>query len=219
MNLLDFSWTEIEEYLKYKTAIFLPIGSVEEHGYHLPLSTDGDIALAVCNTLSQKTGILVAPIIWYGYSNSTRGYPGTIMVGIQELKNYIFGVLLGLKESGFKTVYIVSGHYSNEHITALVEAGKNIRGIRVKLLDFSKIDFSDILETKPMHACEAETSLMLYLFPQKVKLEKAVNEDIAFEGDKLKKTKSGVFGTPTKASKEKGKLLFERIIGELEKLL
>jgi creatinine amidohydrolase len=218
MDLKDLSWPQVEEYLKNKKEILLPIGSVEEHGYHLPLSTDGDIAYAVCSALSQRTGILVAPIVWYGYSRSTRAYRGTVMVGLNALKDYIRGIIDGLIESGFEKVYIVSGHFSRDHIEVLKKVAKEAP-IKVDVLDFSKIDFTDILESTPMHACEAETSLMLYLCPQKVDMGKAVDEKIEFEDEMLKRTKSGVFGTPTLASEEKGRLIFERIISKLETLL
>lgn len=218
MNLNDLSWAEVGEYLKKRTDILLPFGSVEEHGYHLPLSTDGDIVQAICGGLSEGTGILVAPIVWYGVSNTTKRYTGTTMVEPDTLKAYTKDILEALKNSGFKRAYITSGHYSNTHVNAIKE-GASESGIDTKFLDFSKIDVSDILETKPFHACEAETSLMLYLHPKSVNMEKAVDEDVEIVEDRLVPTKSGVFGHPTRATTEKGKLLFERIVGELSKAI
>lgn len=215
MELKVLSWPEVEEYLKERGEVFLPAGSVEEHGYHLPLSTDKDIACAVCSKLSRLTGILVAPPVWYGYSRSTRAYRGTVMLGRAELKHCTRSLLEGFRESGFSTVYLVSGHFSRDHISGLAEACEEAEGIEAKLLDFSQLDFSDILESEPMHACEAETSLMLYLCQEQVDMERAVDEEISFEGDRLRKTKSGVFGSPTLATGEKGRRLFERIISEL----
>jgi len=217
MQLLDLTWKEVESYLKRRRDILLPVGSVEEHGYHLPLSTDGDIAVAVCEELSRRTGILVAPVVWYGYSRSTRGYAGTVMVGREELEIYVRSLLSGFAESGFRRVFIISGHFSNDHLSALEDAAEGAEGVEARLLDFSKIDFSDILESKPLHACEAETSLMLFLHPEKVNMEKAKDEEIAYQGDMLRKTESGVFGKPSLATREKGRLLFERIVSELER--
>jgi creatinine amidohydrolase len=79
LNLLEMSWKDVEAYLKKRTDIILPIGSVEEHGYHLPLSTDGDIALAIAKELSKRTGVIVGPIVWYGVCNTTRAFPGTVI--------------------------------------------------------------------------------------------------------------------------------------------
>ncbi|MBU2560143.1 creatininase family protein [archaeon] len=218
MNLNDLSWNEVGEYLGKRSDILLPFGSVEEHGYHLPLSTDGDIVQAICEGVSDATGILAAPVVWYGVSNTTKAYAGTTMVEPETLKAYTRDILMAMKNSGFKKVYITSGHYSNAHVDA-IKQGAGESGTRTEFLDFSNIDVSDILETKPFHACEAETSLMLYLCSEKVKMEEAVDEEVELKDDQLVPTKSGVFGHPTKATKEKGKLLFERIVGELSKAI
>ncbi|MFQ6136389.1 MAG: creatininase family protein [Candidatus Hydrothermarchaeales archaeon] len=219
LNLNDLTWVEVKRYLERRKDILLPFGSVEEHGYHLPLSTDGDIALGIAEELSAKTGVVIAPLIWYGVSNTTRGYVGTTMVGFDTLKAYCGDILAGLKESGFEIVYIISGHFSGSQTSAIKEAARSIDDLECYLLDFSRIDTSDILETQPFHACEAETSLMLYLHPQKVDMDKAVDEKIvsrkfAIKGG-IEKTDSGVFGSPTKATREKGEKLFERITDEL----
>lgn len=214
MNLNDLSWVEVKEYLKKRQDILLPFGSVEEHGYHLPLSTDGDIVQAICGGVSRETGVLVAPVVWYGVSNITKAYTGTTMVEPDTLKAYTNDILNALKNSGFSTVYITSGHYSNTHVEA-IKAGAEDSELATKFLDFSKIDFSDILETKPFHACEAETSLMMYLHPEKVDMRKAVDEEVEIVDDQLVPTESGVFGHPTKATAEKGRLLFEAIVKDL----
>ncbi len=219
MELANLTWKEAEEYLKKKQGVLLPVGSVEEHGYHLPLSTDVDIAEAVCRELSKRTGIMVAPPVWYGYSRSTRGYAGTVMAGKAELREYLRSLLEGFAESGFRRVYIVSGHFSNDHLLAIESAAREAKDVEARLLDFSKIDFSDILKSKPLHACEAETSLMLFLHPEKVRMDLARDEEIAYEGDMLRKTESGVFGKPSLATREKGRLLFERIVSEFEKII
>jgi creatinine amidohydrolase len=218
MNINDLSWASVEEYLKTRSDILLPFGSVEEHGYHLPLSTDGDIVQAICEGVSKKTGIILAPIVWYGVSNSTRAYTGTTMVDSETLKAYTKDILCALKASGFKRVYITSGHYSNTHVSAIKE-GAGECDIESRFLDFTKIDVSDILDTKPFHACEAETSLMLHLCPEKVDMEKAVDEEVEIIDDQLVPTKSGVFGHPTHATAEKGQLIFDRIVSELSKTI
>jgi creatinine amidohydrolase len=217
LHLADLTWVEVKEYLKNRRDVLLPFGSVEEHGYHLPLSTDGDVALALAGALSAKTGVAVAPLVWYGVSNTTKAYVGTTMASFDSFKAYVHDLLASLKNNGFATVYLLSGHLSSSHIVAIEEAAREVEGLNAYFFDFTKLDFSGILETKPLHACEAETSLMLYLHPEKVNMAKAVDEkimedDYAVRG--LKKTESGVFGSPTKATKEKGEAIFKRIIEE-----
>ncbi len=221
MDFSKLTWRDVEEYLKRNKDVILPLGSVEEHGYHLPLTTDGDIALAIANELGRRLNILVAPIVWYGVSSSTRDYPGSVMVEFDSLRNYLRDIISSLVGQGFRRIFIISGHLSSLQISAIRDAAKNFDA-EFYLLNYSKIDFSNILETKPCHACEAETSLMLYLYPNKVEMENAVDEEPIFEKYSLKTlrpTDSGVFGYATKASKEKGKKMFERIIEEFENFI
>jgi len=218
MDLAEMTWRELEEYLERRTDAVLPFGALEEHGPHLPLSTDTDIAVALARRLGEETGVAVAPPVWYGVSDSTRGYPGTVMVGFDALKDYVEGVIRGFCESGFETVYMISGHLSSSQKAAIKEGARRVDGVRCYLLDFSGIDISDIVETRPVHACEAETSLMLHLCPEKVRMEQAVDEEPVFRRYRvsggLQKTESGVFGHPTKATAEKGERIFERIVEE-----
>ncbi|MEE8168316.1 MAG: creatininase family protein [Candidatus Hydrothermarchaeales archaeon] len=213
MRLEELSWPEVKEYLKERKDIILPLGSVEEHGYHLPLSTDTDIALAIADGVSARTGVLVASPVHYGVCNTTRAYAGTTSVTFDSLRSCLRDIFMSLGDSGFKAVYVISGHLGSSHVAALKEAAR-LNSVKVYFLDLRAVDTSDILETKPFHACESETSLMLYLHPKKVKMEKAVDEEIEIRDyrlDALKKTESGVWGCPTKATREKGKRIFEKI--------
>jgi creatinine amidohydrolase len=222
MNLADLTWKDVESYLENRRDIILPFGSVEEHGYHLPLSTDGDIARAVAEELSRRKDVLVAPLVWYGVCNTTRSYPGTVTVRFDAFKSYVFDLLSNLKEAGFEKVYVISGHLGGSHVSALKEASRN-QDMEIIFLDLRDIRTEDLLETKPFHACEAETSLMLYLHPEKVDMSKAVDEKIEWVEfsmtSSVKPTKSGVWGHPTKSTKAKGEALFLRIVESFEKAI
>lgn len=215
MKLADLTWKGVEEYLKSRKGIILPFGAVEEHGYHLPLSTDGDIAVAVSERLSKRSGVLVAPIVWYGVCNTTRVFPGTVTADFDAFKAYVSDIIKSIESSGFQTVYVISGHLGGSHVSAIKEASRD-KVIEVLFFDLTNVKSSDILETKPFHACEAETSLMLHLHPEKVDMSKAVNEEITYDEFSMtrsvKLTESGVWGSPSKATAEKGKVLFNRII-------
>lgn len=221
MKLEDLMWKDVEEYLNKRKDILLPFGAVEEHGYHMPISTDGDIASAIAKRLSKETGILIAPIVWYGVCNSTRGYAGTTAVAFAQMKGYVREVVSSLAENGFRRLYILSGHLGSSHKSALKEACRGV-DIESYFLDMTKVEVGDILETVPLHACEAETSLMLYLHPKKVRIEKAVDEEFEIENYALKdlpRTESGVWGSPTKATEEKGRRIFERIVREFSRVI
>jgi creatinine amidohydrolase len=217
LRLADLTWVEVKEYLRDRGDVILPFGSVEEHGYHLPLSTDGDVAWAIAEALSARTGAAVAPMVWYGVSNTTREYAGTTMAFFDSFKAYVRDLLHSLRGTGFSVVYLLSGHLSGSQVMAIKEASREVEGLKAYFLDLRRLDFSDILETEPYHACEAETSLMLYLHPGKVDMARAVDEEIRVEKyavQGLRKTESGVFGAPTRASREKGEKIFQRIIEE-----
>ncbi len=221
MDLAELSWPEVKEYLGRRKDIIVPLGSVEEHGYHLPLSTDSDIALGISKEVSSRTDIILAPLIHYGVCNTTRAYPGTIAITFDSMRSLIADILSSLEDSGFERIYFISGHLGSSHVSALKEASRS-SGLDVFFLDHRKVDISDIIETEAFHACEAETSLMLHLHPEKVVMEKAVDEDIehlAYDVRGIKRTESGVWGYPTKSSAEKGKALLDRIVEDFCKFI
>ncbi len=221
MRFDSLTWKEAAMYIKKMKALLLPMGSVEEHGYHLPLSTDSDIALKIAEELSKRTGIAYLPIISYGVCISTKDYPGTISISFDTLRALIRDIALSLEKNGIKKLFIISGHLGDSHIAAIKEACRDLK-IDTYLLDLRKIPYEDIIETEPMHACELETSLMMYLHPNKIKPEKIKDENIVrkkFSLKGLEKTESGVFGFPSKASRSKGKKIFERIITVFENFI
>jgi creatinine amidohydrolase len=215
--LCDLTWPDVSDYLVGRKDIILPFGSVEEHGYHLPLSTDGDIAIKISEGISDLTDIIYAPLVWYGVSNSTVSYAGTIMVDFSSLMIFAASLFNSIKNNGFKKIYLISGHLSGSEISALKEAGRRCTDLEIYMLDYSLLSFDDIMESERYHACELETSLMLYLYPNKVDLKKAVDEEIIVDKyavNGLSKTKSGVWGSPTRATKEKGKYIYQHIVNE-----
>jgi creatinine amidohydrolase len=142
-----------------------------------------------------------------------------VTADFDSFKAYVSDLLTSLESSGFQTVYIISGHLGGSHVSALKEASRN-HNFEVRFFDLTKVKSDDILESQPFHACEAETSLMLHLHPEKVDMSKAVDEEIEFDEFSMtasvKMTKSGVWGCPSKATAEKGKALFNRIIETFE---
>jgi len=219
----EMAWKDVEDYLKIRDDILIPFGSVEEHGYHLPLFTDSLIAIAICSELGRRRGTLVAPVISYGLCNTTRAYKGTATPEFDSFKAYVKDIFSSFAKQGFKRFFLVSGHLGGAHVSAIKEAAREA-GIAKdsKFLDMREISIEKIISSLPFHACEAETSLMLYLYADKVNMKKAVDEKIArnkFSIQSVELTKSGVFGKPSKASKEKGGKIFEKVLGEFEKAL
>lgn len=227
----DATWKQVEEYLKSRNDIIIPIGSTEEHGHHLPLLTDAIIAWEIAKELSKRLGILVMPPINYGICRHTAPYPGTTSVEFESMRGFVGDLLDDLYGKGFRAFYLLTGHAGSVHKVALREAGRALaaKGAEVYLIDPYGIPIADLLESGalasqfPGHADEAETSLMLYLRPELVDMKKSVDDlprlemfEVAVEE---RPTKSGVFGKPSLASREKGERIFKRMVDEIVKLI
>ncbi len=217
MLLADFSWEEVKDYLKQKDDLIIPIGMCEQHSKHLPLNTDTLIAEYISDYLSEKTKILVAPTFNYGVGlPCDRFYPGSTSIQYKDLRNAISSLINWWELQGFKNFFLISAHGDPFHLKALRAAGEG----RVFVLELYDINMKGVLEKQKTakHAGEAETSVMLYLFPEKVRKERIEDFETAFEvfKDYLNHQKDnpipnspGCQGYPTFATKEKGKKIVE----------
>jgi creatinine amidohydrolase len=228
LDLRRSSWKEVEGYLKSRRDILVPIGALEEHGYHLPLTTDSIIAERVAEEVSKLTGIALAPLVNYGVCRSTVLYPGTASLSIETLQSFLSDLVSSLSRHGFNTFYLLTGHAGDAHVVALEEVARKLKlkkGLDVYLINLYEIDVSDIISTKgDLHAGELETSLMLHLKPELVALEKARGGELKarpgiYEPFTERPTESGVFGRPELASKEKGVRIFERYVSKVSELI
>lgn len=209
--------------------VLIPFGSIEEHGPHLPLGTDAIIAYEISLAASEGKDIIVSPPIYYGICRSTKEHPGTITISGDALRSFARNIVLGFLRHGFKRFILFSGHAGGTHMASLVEVGEG-------LLEHPEIDYiavvsifdligEDIpIETKnDGHAGELETSLMLYLHPDWVKGSAPPDyprfpKPILVK-EKLKYWKSGIWGDPTKASKEKGERLFLYLVEKFREII
>jgi creatinine amidohydrolase len=231
MKLLEeMSWPEIEAGLKQTQTIILPVGATEEHGPHLPIFTDTIQATEVAREVALLRDIFVAPPVHYGVCRSTRGFPGTITVGHDSLRSYVYDLLLSFYESGFRKVMILTGHAGGQHISALEEACQMAAAQRDFLL--SMVSLFDLIDTQAVeakgdgHAGEMETSMMMLIRADLVKGRPAANFPIRPRFLMLKDVRhlmnNGIMGDPSRASPEKGKLFFDMavqgVLGALDEL-
>ena len=117
----NITMPEFEEGLKKTRTVIIPVGSVEEHGPHLPLSTDTMQAYEVAVETSKKVPVFVAPPIHYGVCRSTSQHPGTISITTTTLKSLIKDISVSFSKQGLKNFLIVSGHAGGTHTSALVD--------------------------------------------------------------------------------------------------
>lgn len=218
----NMTWDEVADYLKTRNELIIPVGTCEQHGKHLPLNNDSLLADYFSDYLSDQTGIVVAPILNYGINLPCDKYlAGTTSVDAEGLKKVMQSIIEWWECQGFKRFYIMTCHGDPFHLEALSNINNN-----VFLLEPWAIDYSDILEKQRTikHACEAETSIALYLYPDKVRLHKIEEHDIPIKkfigylhhekSDRIENY-VGCLGFPSYATKEKG----EKIVRRIEKLV
>ncbi|RLE93623.1 MAG: hypothetical protein DRN04_06250 [Thermoprotei archaeon] len=110
----DLSVDEVYNALKETDIAYIPIGSTEGHGYHLPMSTDTYVAEAVSLLASEKTGGLVYPPIHYSFAGATSSFKGTVTIPLRLLSELVKEVAKCLWSQGFRKIFFVSIHGPNE---------------------------------------------------------------------------------------------------------
>jgi creatinine amidohydrolase len=223
----ELTMTEFEAGLKLTRTVLLPFGSVEEHGPHLPLSTDTIEAYEVCKKSAQRLPLFVAPPIHYGNCRSTACHPGTISISTGTLKALFIDIVTSLRSHGLRNFVALTGHAGGAHIMALQDAGEELIArfddIQIAIVseyDLAKIEGRGLIETAgDSHAGEIETSRILHSHPQLVK-GSAPREFPSFPPgilvrDKRQYWPGGVWGDPGKATAEKGAKLEELVVGRL----
>src|SRR5512134_188777 len=117
------TWPEMNEVLARdpQPVVLIPFGAVEDHGPHLPLSTDNDILAGILEEAGRRAAgdILVLPTIPFGLDEHHMDFPGTIAVDIETCLAYVSQVAISVARHGFRHILIVNGHGSNHSIADL----------------------------------------------------------------------------------------------------
>ncbi len=215
---------------KHRTVI-LPVGSVEEHGPHLPLGTDTFHAMEVARRIAELSPVLVAPPLYYGLCRSTREHPGTVSISGDTLRALVADLGWEFHRQGFENFVIMSGHAGGTHMAALVEAGETLLtelpGLKVavvNLLDLLRDGVAarpELVKTKgDSHAGEVETALMLAARPDLVEgsapAEWPTFPKYLLVRDKRRYWPGGVWGDPAPATAEQGEAILR---AEAERLV
>ncbi len=238
------SWREVRDALDQGSdVIILPIGSLEQHGPHMPLITDSLMVTWVADhAAALSSGVLVAPTITYGVSHNHIDFPGTATLRIDTLKNLIKDVGRTLLGHGFKVLVLLNGHGGNNATVAVSaielreETGRIIANIYTPSL--VKKAYKTLESEINWHADEGETATMLVAAPQLVDMSRAVHEDpqpiplFEFTEEALSSsmvdlglpktkdiTRSGTIGDATLATREKGVRILDETVANLTKTL
>jgi creatinine amidohydrolase len=233
----ELSSKEAKQAADAGTVVIFPLGSVEEHGSHLPLCTDSIQAEYIALEVAKKTGCLVVPAFRHGICNAGHNFPGTISLEFETLFLVARDVLSELVRNGFNRIIILTGHAGSSHMTALKVAAQKVvhqpeppganRKTRVMVL--SAYDFADELKEQlgfppdDGHAGAIETSRVMAIRPELVKGkgEASPPKMPRFEvvTDPERYFPSGVMGYPALASEEKGKAMNNYIVEQVCKLV
>lgn len=241
------TWEDMNDAIEQERVILLPVGSTEQHGYHLPMDVDNFLPRSVCLGAAEQLpdDVLVMPNIPYGFNTHHMDYPGQITITMSAFIHYCLCVTKSLAYHGFKKIVIVDGHGSNVPLLDLV-ARQTILETHGTVLCCSFIHTNLITDVAGQlresgkggmaHACEWETSMYMYLDEDAVRKDRIVDEigmppseffwgEIQ-QGSPIQMTewfashsKSGVAGTPSLASREKGKLLYDATVERLVRLV
>lgn len=113
MYLAKMNYLEVEEYLKKSDAIVIPVGSLENHGKHMPLGTDFMIPDKIAQLLDERSELLIAPTVNYGATDDLVGFPGTVSLGVDGLTALLTAIVDQLYRYGFRRFMILNGHGGN----------------------------------------------------------------------------------------------------------
>jgi len=242
MRASEMTWHEYRDRIK-ESVIFLPVGSTEQHGPHLPLGVDVILPTRLAELTAEKMDGIVLPTIPYGYKSqpSSGGgqlFPGTTSLNGNTLVNVVLDVLFETYRHGGRKFVLFNGHYENTMF--LTEAAdlfvRGAKDAQVIMMDWTMLLSQEIMDEMFAetgfpgwdieHAAITETSLMLYFAPELVRKDKIAKDGFEekltyaiFPPEMKDIPKSGVLFDPTSASLEKGKKLVIHVVPGLVALV
>ncbi len=225
------SWPEIADLVEREPLVILPVGAVEQHGPHLPLLVDAIQVEAIAHAASARTGVPVAPTFTYSSSQGhSTLFPGTMALSPTTTTTALAELCDWLVNAGFRKLLVLNGHVGNGGPIwnaldiAQFRLPRDVQLHGMSWWDLTpelwKLVTSDCPEADWLfHANWGETSLMLHLRPDLVRMDRAVDHDdvpYAFTYDMAKFSPSGVVGRrTTEATAADGERIFDAAVDAL----
>jgi creatinine amidohydrolase len=224
------------------TVVVLPIGSVEQHGTHLPVGTDTILAHAVSLAAAQRAGgVVVLPPPWFGFSAHHMRFAGSISLRAETLMAVVEDVVGSVVQQGFRRLLVVNGHGGNNGIIDVLASTLGHRHYgqaRIATLTYFALARDSIAALRRSapggmgHACEFETSMVQHLRPELVQLEGAEttypdpgspylttdligSQAVRVYHDFADLSRSGTLGDPSLASAAAGAAFFDGAVRAL----
>ena len=249
MLLENLKWPEVKRVDLSGTPVVIPLGSLEQHGPHLPLTTDTEIVTAIAREVESRlpTRILLTPTLWLGHSPHHMNFSGTLSVEPRIYIDILKSLAHSMIRHGAKKIFLLNGHGGNEGPApvALRELKSELRGhndIFVTFASYWWLGAKTLTAVRKSgvggvgHACEMETSAMLVIAPQKVDMTLArksgpgaalryrvidmqAKNPIAMVSEFDELSDSGVLGEPELATSEKGRLFLDGFAASIVEFL
>jgi creatinine amidohydrolase len=242
MLLENLSWPEVKQLKPASKVILFPLGSFEQHGPHLPLTTDTDIVTAVARGVERKRArkVLCLPTLWPGHSTHHLSFPGTLSVSQMPYIELICELCGSIVSLGARKVLLLNGHGGNDVPVraALRELKSRFPKTQFVFASYWTLAAQSIKRVRESgsgglgHACEMETSIMLHLFPKRVrpalakrdgprhtdryrKADMQYARPIYFVNEFREVSKAGTVGHPDLATTDKGRRFLQGIVEEV----
>jgi creatinine amidohydrolase len=219
---MDFADPNLRRLLKAgRKAALIPVGSLEQHGPHLPISTDSDIVSEIAQRVAKRCNLLLLPTITYGVSFEHAPF-FNLSISPKILHELLVGLCESLAKNKIRRIIILNGHHGNQKALKTLKDKMHRRsGGKIRVFVFSYWYF---MGREFDHAGSVETSLMLAISnkPKMRLAKKGLVTDKMTQKQKskiaklasvhfIKATKNGVWGDPTRATRKQG----ERILSEI----
>lgn len=215
----ELQQTEFEKAVKADAIVIIPVASTEQHGNHLPVNTDANDCFTIAQRAAQAIDefpVLVLPVIWTGYSPMHMAYPGTITLKFHTLVELLTEVARSVYTHGFRKIFFLNGHGGNNAVIAAMRDKLATEEQMPGTIAYTWWQIPEAAAKMEMvsesdkgcvgHSGELETSMQLYLQPELVDTSAAT-------------WARGVWGDPSRATREKGERLVNAAVDALVKKL
>lgn len=171
MYLAKMNCKEVEAYLEKSDTVLIPVGSIENHGLHMPLGTDAMIPEHIAKLVDERSHVLIAPALNYGATDALSGFTGTVSIGTEGLIILLRAVCDQLYRYGFRHFLILNGHGGNN--AAIQEVGMHLyrKGACLAMLNWWLMAGEINSEWAGGHGGGEETAAIMAVDPSLIKKE------------------------------------------------
>ena len=227
-RLKEMTPVAVGESLRVRPTLIVPVGTTEQHGPHLPLGCDSIIVERLADDLSAAYAVPRAPTVEYGVHAATRPFPGGAALRRRTLHRVMNELIESWEDgAGVKEFLILTAQSSEAHLEALSTIRTDEATVQV--VDIFSLDFGSLLERPaPVQGGELDTSLMLYLAPDLVRMDLAKDFELTpgmlsryrpGHSRHLPPGSPGSVGYPSLASPQKGEVLYRFILERVGRCL